>query len=77
MPMLQQPPAIPASRATECAMAVFGLVVAAFIAYISLDLLLDGMLTRALPVVRLTDIGDSPPAPGAVIPRPRLAPEAS
>lgn len=58
-------------------MAVFGLAVAAVIAYISLDLLLDGMLTRALPVIRLTDTGASPPAPGAPFPRPRLAPEAS
>lgn len=58
-------------------MAIFGLVVAAAIAYISLDLLLDGMLSRALPVIRLTDIGSPPPAPGAEFPRPRLAPEAS
>jgi hypothetical protein len=55
-------------------MAIFGLLVAAVIAYISLDLLTDGMLTRLAGGA----VAATSPAPGDPgIPRPRLAPEAS
>lgn len=75
MATVHQQPAIPAGRAAECGMAVFGLLIAAVIAYISLDLLTDGMLTRlAGGAVAATSPAPGPPQD---IPRPRPAPEAS
>ena len=58
-----------ASRAAECAMAVFGIGVAVIILYISLDLLLDGWLSRgAGGALR----AEASPAPGIPV-RERVA----
>lgn len=51
-------------------MAIFGLLVAGLIAYISLDLLTDGLLTR---IVGGAFSAEASPVPD--IPRPRPAPE--
>jgi len=57
-------------RSAECALAIFGLAAAVLIFCISLDLLLDGALTRAAGGA----FAATSPAPD--IPRPRPVPDA-